>query len=386
MLTPETRHPKPSPQHRSRRDNLLAALQTVAEQGTTSRAAIARATGLTKATVSSLVSELIDQGLVRELGPGPTSRGKPPTVLALNEQGRESIAVDLSSRPFRGAVVDLTGNLRHTRHGDDRPHHGADAVDETIRLVENLLELAEAPVLGIGIGTPGLIAPDGAVIEAANLGWRNVPLASVLARRFEMPVTVVNDAQAAALAEYHTRPRDSRGLLLVRIGQGIGAGIVLDGRLHHGERGMAGEIGHVVVDPGGDPCRCGNQGCLETVASVPAIVARLTGEDPTRPWDALGLAAEFGVRAVRASIRLAAEALGPVLAAAVALLDLGEIVVASDLDNATDAFVDDLGLVLAGHVLERIRPTIHVGPPTRRDLVLRGATAMVLNDQLGVIL
>ncbi|MDH4119236.1 MAG: ROK family transcriptional regulator [Acidimicrobiia bacterium] len=385
--SPTARHPKKTSRDDSRRWNLLATLQTVAASGATSRADIARATGLTKASVSSIVAELLDEGLIHEIGTAPSDGGgKPPTLLAIHPRGRDIVAVDLSRRPIRAALVGLGGPIHHRVSAPEPGVTGPAALDAALELVARCLDRAEAPVLGIGVGTPGMLDPDGTVIEATNLDWHGVAVGAELARRFGLPVSVGNDAHVSALAEMRSHPRDS--LLLVKIGQGIGSGLVLNGVLHTGDRFVAGEIGHVVVDRDGAICRCGNRGCLETVASVPAIVERAAGvKDPDLPWDAMALAARFGEATVREAIDVAGRAIGEMLATAAALLDVTHIVIASDLANSSEAIVDAVERSLTAGIHPSSVGHIEVtAASARSDLVLAGAVAMVLRDELGVVL
>jgi predicted NBD/HSP70 family sugar kinase len=362
--TPTGRQPRKTSRDDGRRWNLLATLQTVATQGTTSRAEIARATGLTRTTVSNLVAELIDENLVHELGPAEAeSAGKPPTLLSLNQSGRAIVTVDLSHQPFEGAVMDLSGTiLFRTRAA--RAAVGAEAIEIAADVIATCLHHASAPVLGIGVGTPGMIDPDGGIREAAHLEWHEVPLRVSLATRFGLPVSVGNDAHVSALAQWRNSAEES--LLLVAVGEGIGAGLILGGVLHAGEHLSSGEIGHVVVDPDGDECRCGLRGCLETVAAVPAVA----GAD--------------GILPTEASL-LAGRRLGATLAVVIAAVDVDHIVVASQLTDVP-GYVEAVQSELRARLHLSRRDTVTVQPAGTRDLVLAGAAAAVMRDVLGVVL
>ena len=392
-LTPRPhalRHGKATKQD-SRRSNLRTTLELVSNHGETSRAEISRQTGLTRAAVSSLVAELIDQGLLRELGQGESAGGKPPTLLALNDRGRDIVAVDLGDRPFRAALFDLSGRIheraRAPRSGSGRFPTGERARRQTVELIGSLLERAAAPVLGIGVGTPGVVDASGTVVEAANLDWHGRDLATDLEREFGVPVSIANDAQIAALAELRRRPENQRNLVLVKVGWGVGAGVIINGRLHRGDHAAAGEIGHLQVAADGEKCLCGNRGCLETVAGVPAILRRI-GVDPERhPWDALALAGLAGEEPVRRALAEAGRSLGTVLATMVSALDVSNIVLASELQNAGDVLAEEV----LGEVSRRVLPaTAHLVSvevtPLGADLVLAGAASAVLGDRLGVVL
>jgi predicted NBD/HSP70 family sugar kinase len=383
----DVRHPKAT-RHDSRHSNLGTTLELVSNHGATSRAEIARQTGLSRAAVSSLVGELIESGMLRELGQGTSAGGKPPTLLALNERGRDIVAVDLGHRPFRGALIDLSGRIHERIEAEPDPIApvGDRARQVAVELIEALIARATAPVLGIGVGTPGVIDPDGTVLEAANLDWHGLDLGPELRERFDIPVSIANDAAMAALIEYRRRPTE-RNLILVKLGRGVGAGVVINGALHRGEHSAAGEIGHVRVRDDGDPCRCGNTGCLETVASVPAILRRV-GADPERdPWDALALAGLFGDEPVRQALSEAGRYLGMVLANVVALLDIGHVVLALDVRNAGDALIDEMRTELSSRILPATADLVEIDvTQLGGDLVLAGAASGVLVDRLGVVL
>ena len=382
-----TRHAKAT-KHDSRRSNLRTTLELVSHRGATSRAEIARQTGLTRAAVSSLVGELIESGLLRELGQGTSAGGKPPTLLALNERGRDIVAIDLGHRPFRAALVDLSGRI-HERidAGAIAENPVGEAANETaMELIGNLIAKAAAPVLGIGVGTPGVVDGDGRVLEATNLDWHGVDLASELRDRFNIPVSIANDAQVAALAEFRRHPANHRNLLLVKLGTGVGAGVVLNGSLYKGEHSAAGEIGHVRVVDDGETCRCGNRGCLETVASVPAILRRL-GADQHHPWDALALAGLVGEQPVRQVLAEVGRHLGAVLSNVVAMLDVGHVVLAPELLNAGDVLVEEVRNELSHRILPATADLIEIRvTQLGGDLVLAGAASAVLADRLGVVL
>jgi predicted NBD/HSP70 family sugar kinase len=394
MHDSESRKPQPSrpprpkaTKHDSRRSNLQNTLDLVSEHRATTRAELSRLTGLTRAAVSSLVGELIEDGLLTELGQGTSAGGKPPTLLALNAAGRDIVALDLGHRRFQGALVDLRGHIRHRMQSDIEHPVGDAAVVAATELIARLLDKAEAQVLGIGVGTPGVVEASGVVVEAANLDWHRFDLGSVIADRFGLPVSIANDAQVAALAELRRHPGSGESVLVVKLGQGVGAGVVLDSRLHRGENSSAGEIGHVQVVPDGLPCSCGNLGCLESVASIPAIL-RSVGADPEKdPWDALALSSLIGEEPLRDALHQAGRHLAGVLAHAAGLLGITRIVIAPEIRNAGEALIDGIRESLTGKVLPATAELIEVELSSLgADLVIAGAASAVLTDRLGVVL
>ena len=240
----------------TKRHHLSLILQHLFADGPASRADLARATGLTRVTVSDLVGGLIDEGLLGELGaPVETKVGKPPTLVGLLADAAHIVALDLSPDDrMTGAVLDLFGQVKARA---DVPREGATgeaAVRLAVRLARQLREATGRPVLGIGVGTPGVVDGRGVVLNAHNLGWAGVDLADILRRELDLPVYVANDANTAVLGEYTFGETEAADLMLVRIGTGLGAGLLVGGALVEGHTSAAGEIGHVVVDPGGVRC------------------------------------------------------------------------------------------------------------------------------------
>lgn len=336
--------------------------------------------------MSSLVNELIAARLLLEVGQGESAGGKPPTLLALNERAREIIAVDLGHEPFLAALVDLAGHIHVRKTAPVSAPTGEEALEVAAALIEAIISAATEPILGIGIGSPGVIAPDGRVLEASNLAWHGLDLGADLRRRFDIPISIANDAAMAALAEFRRQP-DMRNLILVKLGRGVGAGLVLDGALYRGQHSAAGEIGHVRVREDGALCACGHTGCLETVASVPSIISGLGGDPEQDPWDALALSDRFGDDAVRSALAAAGRAVGAALAGVVATLDVSHIVLAPELLNADEILVEAVCDELSSRMLPSTAELVEV-EATRLggDLVLVGAASAVLVDRIGAVL
>jgi len=351
----------------SRRHHRAMLLQELFAQGPASRADLARSSGLTRVTVSDLVAELIDEGLLRELGaPSEARVGKPPTLVGLAPDAKHVLAIDLSvDDQVVGATMSLTGEVvtRHARSLDGR--RGEEAVSLVEEFATELIEGSTRPLLGVGVATPGVVTPDGLVADAPNLGWREVPLAETLSASLGRPTYVANDANIAVMGEYTFGGGDDGGLLLLRLSTGVGAGLVLGGSVLAGRGGAAGEIGHVQVDPTGETCGCGRTGCLETFVSVPRLRRRI------------------GAGAAEQVLHDAGTRLGEALAPVVATLDLGEVVLSGPAD-----LVEPLS-ARAGTTIEERVMTVSAGFTVRPstlgdDGVLLGATGAVLSGELGV--
>src|SRR4051795_2286237 len=270
--------PTKATHQQTRVHNERLVVRTLYDLGPISRAEVARLTGLTRTTVSDVVSALLDDGVVREIGRGPSSGGKAPILIEVDEDARLVVGLDLGEERFAGSVVNLRGDIRRTAELPVAGRDGDDAVNLVFQLLDQLLDGITAPLLGIGIGTPGLVdSRSGTIRRAVNLDWRDLPLGAIVAERYAVPVNVANDSQAAALAEYTYAGGDRvPNLIAIRVGLGVGAGLILRGALFQGDGSGAGEIGHTVVDDDGTLCRCGRIGCLETVAGMGAIEARAT--------------------------------------------------------------------------------------------------------------
>ncbi|MBT2498228.1 ROK family transcriptional regulator [Agromyces sp. ISL-38] len=364
------------PEH-ARSHNRALVLQTLYTAGAQSRADVARETGLTRVTISDLVADLIAEGLVIELGQREHARpGKPAILIDVDRAAFHIIGVDLSEHQrFLGAVIDLDGDIVSRAEVDRAGATGEHAIDLVIELVRTLLGSTTTPVLGIGVGSPGVVDPLGVVRSAPNIGWTDVALQARLADEFSLPVHVANDANVAVLAEHGASQLDD--LLLVKIGHGVGAGLIIGGRPVIGSGFAAGEIGHVVVGTDGGPrCACGKHGCLEVWLAVPRLTARLDAIDPDSP-DAASARDEI--------LHEAGRRLGIVLAPVVGALNLAEVVLSGPaelLDGALhEATVDTLrNRTMAEHSRDlRLRMTAQA-----QDIVLRGAAVMVLSGQLGV--
>ena len=267
----------------TKEQNTTLVLRTIYHNQLISRAEVARVTRLTRTTVSDIVGELLEADLVQESGLGPAALGKPPIQIEFKAESRQLICVDLGEEELEGALVNLRGEVlrRHTLPLGTRK--GQAALAQAVDLLEALWAQGTAPILGIGIGTPGPVDPDRGVVQhSVNREWSNVDLKEILGARFRVPIHIANDSHVAALAEgAYGGHGIAPSLVLMKVGEGVGSGILLKGKLHQGENFSAGEVGHLCVERHGRPCVCGNHGCLETVASLPSLL-RLAAEEAAR--------------------------------------------------------------------------------------------------------
>ena len=262
----------------TRNQNRRFVLQCLFSTSPTTRANIARATGLTRATVSDLVSELVHDGLVLELGTAPSKGGKPPTLLTVADDAYHLVTIRLDGNRWTGSVLTLRRRVIESFSVRSAGRRGSPAIDALYDLVARLLASTRQRVLGIGIATPGVVTPDGTVVEATALDWHGIAVGELVSDRFSLPTHVINDASAIALAEYSLGGHGTDNLFVVKIGTGVGAGIILDGRPYAGEGSAAGEIGHMaVLSTVSDEDAATT---LEDVTSAHAIAERLDFDDP----------------------------------------------------------------------------------------------------------
>jgi len=369
-------------------------LKTIFEHDSISRAEIARVTKLTRTTVSDIVTDLMAEGLVSEIGVGESIGGKSPILLGLIEDSRYLIGLDLAHNQFRGAIVNLRGKIRALVTQPVNSKDGEAALALVYDILDRLIKSASLPLVGIGIGTPGLVnINEGLVVNAVNLDWKDLPLARLMEERYHLPVSILNDSQAAAMGEYTyglDRPAESN-LIVINARHGIGAGIIIQGQLFHGDGGGAGEIGHVVVVPeGGLLCRCGNRGCLETVASAQALVKQVQGLIPeasnsTSPTtinlDTIRKAFITGDMPIRQAVLQTGNYLGMAISNLVGTLNIRHIVLTGDMTCFGDPWLEAIREKITTTTLSRLaqETRIELGQLGENSIIL-GASAMLAND------
>ncbi|MDX2649546.1 ROK family protein [Streptomyces sp. NPDC001902] len=322
-------------------------MRAVAEHGEVSRAAVAAEVGLTRATVSTLVDELLAAGLLVELGTQrPGTVGRPGTALALNDTGPAGLGAEVGVDHLAAVAVDLRGTVRARARveADNRGRPAPEVLRELAALVGEVRQEARAAGLsaaGLTLAVPGLVGRDRQVVmRAPNLGWEDVDAAGWFDRAgadglagARIPVTVENEANLGALAELWLGGHEGvTDFVHVSAEIGIGAALVVDGRLFRGARGFAGELGHVPVHPTGPRCSCGARGCLEQYAGEEAVL-RAAGIAPERPdaLKALQAAAVEGDPAALKALAAAGQAFGIALSGAVNLLDPQAVVLGGTL-------------------------------------------------------
>lgn len=311
------------------------------------RSDLATVTGQSRSTIAARVDLLLASGLVSPAGEATSTGGRPPATFAFNPAARVVLAVDLGATHARLAVTDLAGTVL-AEHGEQiaigsGPHA---VLERVVEIGELLLDKAERPVrdlVSVGVGLPGPVEHStGRPINPPIMpGWDDADVPGILAARLRVPVLVDNDVNLMALGEHTTQWRDVDHLLFVKVATGIGAGVISDGSLRRGAQGAAGDIGHVAVPGVLDlPCRCGNSGCLEAIASGPAIASGLTasGVPAATSADVVALVRAGDLDAGRA-VREAGRHIGGVLAACVSLLNPSVIVIGGQVAEAGEHLI-----------------------------------------------
>jgi N-acetylglucosamine repressor len=382
---------------KTKQHNRDLVLKTIFAQKAISRAEIARVTKLTRATVSDMVATLISEGLVAEVGYGSSIGGKSPILLSLIADSRYLIGVNLAQDKFIGSVVNLQGEIKETIEIPISDSDGHQALLFVYQILDQLMKKDWKPVIGIGIGTPGLVnTRDGIVVNAVNLDWQDLPLAQLLKDRYHLHVSVLNDSQANAIGEfvYGGEHDPDSNLVVVNVRHGIGAGILINGRLFQGDGGGAGEIGHVMVQENGILCRCGKHGCLETVSSTKAVVQRaleLAGQyntskmaqDPSKiTLDAIVLAFQGNDPLAQRVVRDAAHYLGISIANLVGTLNIQKIVITGEMSRFGEEWLKLIEESMQQSGLTHMVQTtqLEIGKLDFRGYILGASALMFLED------
>ncbi|GIO88390.1 xylose repressor [Paenibacillus faecis] len=346
--------------------NKSIVLDTIRQRQPLSRADISAGIGLNKATVSSLVSELIDSRLVTEIGPGESSGGRKPTLLLFNKQAGFAIGVDIRVSDLLAVLVDLEGSVIREKSvplTDFTPENVVDQIGKTIRLLSRRLPDSPYGIVGIGIGVPGLVDETSRVVSAPNLGWDNVDLAGALAAEFGGNLHIDNEANAGAIGEkLYGAGRDSQNLIYLSIGVGIGSGIIVGGALYRGTSNFSGEVGHMTVAEDGPLCRCGNRGCWETLASEKALLDRAAGiwRDHTPGLEQILDAGKRGDKQALDLLNEIGSQLGVGLANLVNILNPELIVIGNRLSLAGELFEEAMLQTIKNRSLSYHRKKTHV--------------------------
>lgn len=386
--------------------NTLAVLNVLRQKHCISRASIARITGLTPATVSRIVNRLENASIVRIVGNGESTGGRRPLLVEFLPDAFFLAGIDIGVTKAIVLIMDLHGKvvskerlvLDAGRGKEEELHEILSAVHRVFGKLGDI----KKKIYGIGISFPGVVDTDkGVAIQAPNLpGWENTPLVEIFNKEFELYSALENDAKAMALGEARFGAgRDAKNIFAMYLGRGIGGGFIVDGELYRGTLSISGEIGHVTVNPSGPVCSCGNRGCLEVMASGPAIAASAIRAINSGVPSILGEAAKENLRNITAEevnaaalrgddlamqlMKQAAEYIGIGLAAIVNLFAPECIVLSGGLASAGDFFLAEIQKTVAERAFtySRVLPRF-VRSELGEDSACIGAAALVLEKLL----
>ncbi|HVD26758.1 MAG TPA: ROK family transcriptional regulator [Gaiellaceae bacterium] len=368
-----------------------ALLRLIREEVAVTRADLARVTGLARSTVAQRVDALLANGLVRDTGGSVSTGGRPPAVLAFNRDAGVVLVADLGATHARVAVSDLAGTPLAEGAADLDIALGPERVLEWVhdwftKLLEEVGR-SEADLRGIGIGVPGPVEFESGhpVNPPIMPGWDDFPIPDWFDGRYRAPVLVDNDVNIMARGEHRMHWRETEHLLLIKVGTGIGCGIVANGHIHRGARGAAGDIGHIRATSSEDVvCRCGNIGCLEAIAGGQALAQRLAaqGADASRSRDVVRLVRSGHPGAIR-MVRDAGRILGEVLAGTVNFFNPAVIVIGGDIAEAHEQLLAGVREGIFSRSLPLATRDLRIVPSRLGDRAgVIGAATMVIEHVL----
>jgi N-acetylglucosamine repressor len=393
---------KATPKYLKKHNEALLLREIYAHQAV-SRVQLAKLTKLSKPSVTELTQGLIEKGLIFDIGPEDVRDkvGKKPTLLALNSDAYQMVCVVIHSTTIVVSLLDLRVQVIELEKVPLNGSTGRDLVDLLAKAIQRIVKKATRPILGISLGTPGIVdSINGIVHLTANFGWKNLPLAQILTKQFQVPVYIGNDSNFAAMGEYRFGIAQGVGdLLVVEVGEGIGIGILDDGRIIHGSSYAAGELGHTPFPFLDDVCICGQCGCLETVVSWwglkrhaerllklsgASILREIVG-DGTITSDAIRRAFEAGDTDIIGLIDKAAVYLGRALVIVINLLNPHYVVLTGSLLTFGEPFIETVRKTVHDNTLPYITShTQIVAEPLDDKSIMYGAGAFLLERELGL--
>lgn len=371
--------------------NRALILNAIKKHGAIARADIADVTGLSPATVTGLTTELIRDNLIFEKEEGASRGGRPPIMLALNSSNVYVVGIKLAEEHAAFALTNLNADIvakKIIQLTDRTPESTSDQLAKGVRMLLLSEQVRPEQLIGVGVGLAGIIDPaTGTCLVSPHNGWRDVPFAHLLEERLNCLVYVDNNVNSLTLIEQlYGSGQHVRDFLVVTVGRGIGMGIVVNGQVYRGAQGGGGEFGHIVVDPNGFLCNCGNQGCLETFVSEPWLVrwAQLKGLNVQNPDELLAAAQSRHPVAVDVFER-AGRILGQAMANLVNLFNPELIIISGEGVRAGDFLFQPMHDTMKRHMFGQLANNLTIKiEPLSDDTWARGAASLVLNKFFSV--
>jgi predicted NBD/HSP70 family sugar kinase len=369
--------------------NRSLVLNTIKRFGPIARAAVARRTGLSPATVTGITAELIKDDLIFEKETGDSRGGRRPILLALHPNGGYVIGIKLTETQVIGALTDLEATVLGKKSKALGDRHPSAVIRTLADLVEELHQQAHLPrkkLLGVGIGLAGIVDSERGVLrQSPFFGWKNLPLRSLLQERIQAPVYVDNDVNTLTLAEkWFGAGQGVENFLTVTIGRGVGLGVVVNGQFYRGAGGGAGEFGHITVDPQGPLCPCGKRGCLEAFVGEPALIKSVQSSPiagTIQSVDELIALAEGGDATARELFARAGAILGQAIANLVNVFNPQRIVIGGEGVRIGDWIFDPMRTTLHQHAVPELWEDLELKiEPWGDDAWARGAASLVLRE------
>ena len=368
-------------------------LNAIKSHGPIGRADIARQTGLSPATVTSISAKLISQKLVLEKSAGDSSGGRPPILLVINPKGGYVVGIKLTETHAVCALTDLEALVIAKSSMSLSGHDPAQVVDDLAQMVLTFIreqKIIKKQLLGVGIGLAGIVdAENGILRQSPIYGWDNVPLRSMLQSKLRIPVYIENDVNTLTLTEkWFGHGQGIDHFLTVTVGRGIGLGIVVNGQFYRGQTGGAGEFGHITIDPDGPLCACGKHGCLEAYVGDPGLI-RSAGEaitrgelsTPVQNLDELLSLAQMGNAAALQIFDQAGRILGIGIANLINLFNPKKIIISGEGTREGDfLFVPMKESIQQNTMPGLFDPNTIVIAPWGDDAWARGAAGLVLRE------
>jgi N-acetylglucosamine repressor len=373
--------------------NRSTILNIIKMHGAIPRAEIARLTGLSPATVSAISLELIQDNLVFEKETGDSSGGRRPIMLAINPHGGCVVGIKVMEDHALGALTDLEATLLGKQSyplTDTSPSGVSQALSELVSELLNKSENSSPNLMGVGVGLAGIVdSVQGLVRQSPFFGWIDIPLREIIQNKVNVPVYLDNDVNTLAFAEkWFGAGRGIDNFLVVTFGRGIGLGIVVNGQFLHGTRGSAGELGHTVVQPGGELCSCGKRGCLEMYASEPAMLRQAAEvfeqgrllSLPKTPEEMVALA-DQGQTVAQEIFAQAGHLLGQSIANLINIFNPQRILINGEGVRAGKWLFGPMQAAIDEHTMPSLRQDVSIlVEPLGDDAWARGAASLVLHE------